>query len=196
VILSIEEVCRLLSRVRLFRYRACLFTVYSCGLRIHEGVKLQVADIDSSRMLVHVRHGKGGKDRMVPLPSITLLMLREFWKTHRNPCWLFPAPGHNCRQMPTAKKPLSHNYVHVAFKDALKKSNINKRASVHSLRHAYATHLLESGVDLRMIQEFLGHKSPTTTAIYTHLTVKSTNKAFDSINQLMSHLNFQTDDPK
>ena len=92
-VLSQDEVRNILGRVRLFRYRVCLTTIYSCGLRLQEGTHLQVRDIDSARMLVHIRHGKGGKDRYVPLPQRTLELLREFWKSHRNPVLLFPAPG-------------------------------------------------------------------------------------------------------
>ena len=145
--------------------------------------------IDGSRMLVHV-HGKGAKDRYVPLPETTLQLLWQYWKTHRNPIWIFPAAGRGGIKMPTAKtkKPVPRASVQIAFKAALKKSNINKRASVHTLRHSYATHLLEKGVNLRLIQEYLGHNTPTTTSIYTHLTVKAKAMAVESINELMQDL--------
>jgi len=189
VILSQEEVRRIFKNVELPRYRVCLKTIYSCGLRLEEGTHLQVPDIDGSRMLVHV-HGKGAKDRYVPLPETTLQLLRQYWKTHRNQIWIFPAAGRGGIKMPTAKtkKPVPRASVQIAFKAALKKSNINKRASVHTLRHSYATHLLEKGVNLRLIQEYLGHNTPTTTSIYTHLTVKAKAMAVESINELMQDL--------
>jgi site-specific recombinase XerD len=187
VILSAEEVRRSLANLQLLRYRVCLTTIYSCGLRLQEGTHLQVPDIDSARMLIHV-HGKGAKDRYVPLPKRTLELLRQQWKTHRNPVWIFPAPGRGGIGMSTASEPMPRSSVQIAFKAALKRSRINKRASVHTLRHSYATHLLEAGVNLRLIQEYLGHNTPSTTSIYTHLTAKAKQMAVDSINRLMADL--------
>lgn len=185
VILSLEEVHTILQCVRLPRYRACLTTIYVCGLRLQEGTHLQIPDIDSARMLVHVRCGKGAKDRYVPLLSQTLEGLRQYWKTHRNPVWLFPAPGRSGSEMATASTPMPRNSVQDAFRAALKASGIHKRASVHTLRHSWATHLLEAGVNLRLIQNYLGHNSPTTTALYTHLTVKADAMARDALQGLM-----------
>ena len=102
VVLSVEEVRRILSNIELPRYRVCLLTIYSCGLRLQEGATLQISHIDSARMLLHV-HGKGAKDRYVPLPQRTLVLLREFWKTHRNALWLFPATGRGGLRRPTEK---------------------------------------------------------------------------------------------
>jgi integrase/recombinase XerD len=172
-ILSIAEVRQILGRVRLPRYRVCLATIYSCGLRLQEGTNLRVSDIDSARLMIHVRHGKGAKDRYVPLPERTLELLRQYWKTHRNPGLLFPAEGRNHRDLAQATQPMSKSSVQQAFRAALKASGNHKRASVHTLRHSWATHLLEAGVNLRLIQEWLGHSSPATTSIYTHLTVKA-----------------------
>lgn len=188
VILSVEEVRTLLAHLKLLRYRACLTTIYSCGLRLQEGTHLQVPDIDSARMLVHVRSGKGAKDRYVPLPPRTLELLRQYWKTHRHPLWLFPAPGRGGIGMATASGPMPRNSVQDAFRGALTHSGIHKRASVHTLRHSYATHLLEAGVNLRLIQDYLGHNTPTTTAIYTHLTVKADAIARHALTELMSDL--------
>jgi site-specific recombinase XerD len=187
VILSVEEVRKILNNIRLLRYRVCLTTIYSCGLRLQEGTHLQVPDIDSARGLIHV-HGKGSKDRYVPLPQRTLQLLREHWKTHRNPVWIFPAPGRGGNLMPTNTKPMPKASVQIAFKEALKESGIKKRASVHTLRHSYATHLLEAGVNLRLIQIWLGHNTPTTTSVYTHLTTKAKAIATESINDLMKDL--------
>lgn len=187
-ILSREEVRLILSKVRLRHYRICLHTIYSCGLRLTEATQLQVGDVDSSRMLLHIRHGKGGKDRYVPLPKSTLALLREYWKTHRNPTWVFPAPGRGRIHRPTATKPMPYCNVQDALRAALKESGINKRASVHTLRHSYATHLLEAGVNLRQIQEYLGHNSPQTTALYTHLTEQAFQQTKDVLNKLMEGL--------
>ena len=188
VILSLAEVRQILARVRLPRYQVCLRTIYSCGLRLQEGTHLQVADIDSGRQMIHVRHGKGAKDRYVPLPERTLQLLRQYWKQHHNPVLLFPAEGRNHIDLARATEPLSKSSVQDAFRAALKESGNNKRASVHTLRHSWATHLLEAGVNLRLIQEWLGHSSPATTSVYTHLTVKAEQLGAAAINQLMSDL--------
>jgi site-specific recombinase XerD len=178
----------ILSKVRLLRYRTCLATIYSCGLRLTEGTHLQVCDIDSSRMVIHIRHGKGGKDRYVPLPVSTLELLRSYWKTHRNPTWIFPAPSRGNNQAAVANRPMPYCSVQDAFRAALQESGINKRATVHTLRHSYATHLLEAGINLRQIQENLGHNSPKTTALYTHLTAQALQQTQQVINQLMEGL--------
>ena len=188
VILSRAEVRQILGCIRLLRYRVCLATIYSCGLRLQEGTHLQVADLDSARMMIHVRHGKGAKDRYVPLPPRTLALLRDYWKSHRHPTLLFPAEGRDHIKLSLATEPLSKSSVQQAFRAALKQSGNNKRASVHTLRHSWATHLLEAGVNLRLIQEWLGHSSPATTSVYTHLTVKAEQLGAEAINQLMSDL--------
>jgi site-specific recombinase XerD len=181
VVLSREEVHRILGCLRRPYYRVCLSTIYSCGLRLEEGVHLQVSDIDSARMLIHVRKSKGNKDRYVPLPQRTLHMLREYWATHRHPVWIFPAR----RATTSATGPMSKRGVQYAFGAALKESGIQKRATVHTLRHSFATHLLEAGVNLRQIQVWLGHGSLSTTAVYTHLTRLAEALAAEAINQLM-----------
>ncbi len=160
-VLSIDEVRRTLACVHMLRHRVCLTTIYSCGLRLTEGRTLQIPHIDSDRMFLHV-HGKGnpaGRD-YVPLPKRTPELLRDLWKTHRHGQWLFPAPGRGGRGEPTADKPLPVASVQMAFKEALAKARVHKRASVHTLRHSYATHLLEEGVDLRIIQSRHGGTTP------------------------------------
>jgi site-specific recombinase XerD len=174
--------------VRLIRYRACLTTMYACGLRLKEALNLQVPDIDAARMLLHVRLGKGGKDRYVPLPRTTLELLRACWKTHQNPVWLFPAVGRGGIHARNATEPMTHTSVQAAFRAALKETGINKKASVHTLRHSYATHLLEAGVNLRQIQVYLGHNSVQTTSFYTHLTAISNTQACEAIDHLMQDL--------
>lgn len=188
VVFSVAEVRRILGSIRRPRYRVCLSTIYACGLRLREGVHLQVRNIDSDRMMVHVQHGKGAKDRYVPLPVPTLEMLRRYWCTHRHPEWLFPTPTKSGVLLSTATKPMSVSGVQRAFKAALQESGIQKDASVHTLRHSYATHLLEAGVNLRVIQAYLGHSSPQTTAIYTHLTRKAEDLAAKAINRVMGDL--------
>jgi integrase/recombinase XerD len=188
VILSLEEVRRLLDCVRLPRYRVCLTTIYSCGLRLQEGTHLQVPDIDSSRMLIHVRHGKGGKDRYVPLPHRTLARLRQYWVTHRHPVLIFPAAGRGGTSLSTATAPMPRSSVQGAFREALKDSGIHTHASVHTLRHSWATHVLEAGVNLRLIQASLGHSSPTTTSVYTPLTARAEHLGAEAINRVMEDL--------
>ena len=188
VILSLAEVRQILGHIRLLRYQVCLTTIYSCGLRLQEGTHLQVADIDRARLMIHVRHGKGAKDRYVPLPHRTLQLLRQYWTTHRNPVLLFPAEGRDHINLARSTEPMSKSSVQDAFHAALQESGNNKRASVHTLRHSWATHLLEAGVNLRLIQEWLGHSSPATTSVYTHLTVKAEQLGAVTINQLMSDL--------
>jgi integrase len=188
VVLSRDEVCKILSNLELLRYRVCLTTIYSCGLRLSEGTHLKVEDIDSARGFIHVRQSKGNKDRNVPLPQKTLALLRDQWKSHRNKVWLFPAAGRNGKDMPKATKPISNSSVQVAFRKALKSAGINKKATVHCLRHSWATHLLEAGINLRLIQAWLGHSTPATTSVYTHLTEKAKSMAIKSIDELMGDL--------
>ena len=188
VVLSRDEVARILSCVRLLRYRAVLTTIYSCGLRIQEATHLQVGDIDSDRMVIHVHRGKGAKDRYVPLPAPTLMVLRHFWPTHRNPVWIFPAIGRGGAGMSTATTPMPLASVQDVFRRALLQSKIKKKAHVHSLRHSYATHLLEEGVSLQAIQSYLGHSDIKTTTVYTHLTPAIKQNAQMAINRIMAGL--------
>ena len=187
VVLSRQEVRRTLRCVRLFHHRVCLTAIYSCGLRLKEAVQLKTPDIDSDRMFLHI-HGKGSKDRYVPLPQRTLQLLRENWKTHRNPQWIFPARAQSGYRQATCETMLSASTIQKGFKEALRKAKVNKIASVHSLRHSYATHLLEQGVDIRIIQQFLGHAHCQTTMIYTKLTEPAIKPAAQIINQLMADL--------
>ena len=189
VILSRKEVQNTLNRVQFKHHRACLKTIYSLGLRIGEGTNLQVSDIDSDRMFVHVHRGKGNKDRYIPLPQRTLQILRAFWKIHRNPVWIFPAPGRGAHDlMPKAKYPVPISSIQIAFREAKKAAGIVKRVSVKHLRHSYATHLLEAGVDLRYVQKYLGHDDPKTTMIYTQLIKIDLPEPTNIINQVMKNL--------
>jgi len=184
-VLSIDEVRELIGAVRKLRYRTYFSTVYSLGLRRNEGLHLQVRDIDSARMLVHVHRGKGAKDRFVPLPARTLALLREYWVTHRNPVWLFPDIGSDQRQAVSSDRPMSKDGVQHAMQRVVHQLGIRKAVSIHTLRHSYATHLLEAGVNLRLIQQYLGHSSLQTTMVYLHLTTVSQEQAVAVINKLM-----------
>jgi len=181
VVLSREEVRRILAEVRIPVYRACLTTIYSCGLRLLEGAHLRISAIDSGRMMLHI-HGKRKKDRYVPLPMPTLELLRRHWLTHRSGEWMFPSPKFG------NGRPLTGSVLQHAFRAALKATGIAKRAHVHTLRHSYATHLLEVGVNLRIIQENLGHRSARSTQLYTHLTREARQSLMDPLNQLMQDL--------
>jgi len=188
VILSANEVRRILALVPALDHRVCLITLYSCGLRLGEGVRLQVRDIDSERMFLHIRAGKGNQDRYVPLPERTLQLLREQWKTHRHPTLIFPAKGHSGLGAATATEPMCRTTLQRAFRLALQASGIKKAAHIHTLRHSYATHLLEQGENLRQIQVNLGHKSPVVTAIYTHLTSLCQTQHQKRLDEFMSNL--------
>jgi site-specific recombinase XerD len=184
-VLSVAEVRRLIDAVRLPHYQTYFWTVYSLGLRRTEGLHLQVRDIDAARMAVHVHLGKGAKDRYVPLPSRTLAMLRAHWATHRHPVWLFPATGADPRQATAADGPMPRSSVQKALQRVVQGLKFRKAISIHTLRHSYATHLLEAGVNLRLIQQYLGHSSLRTTMVYLHLTSVSHEQAFARIEELM-----------
>ena len=187
VVLSIGEVGQILSGVKSNHYRACLTLIYSCGLRLLEGVQMQVKQLDGERKQAHVRGGKGNKDRYVPVPEITLETMRAYWRHHRNRVWLFPARRSGVR-VKAGQGPMNESGVQRAFRAALGDSRVNKAATVHTLRHSYATHLLEAGVNLRVIQSYLGHASIVTTARYTHLTQVGKGKSIEVINQMLTEV--------
>jgi len=184
-VLSVKEAWGILDAVKIPQNKAYLTVVYTCGLRLSEGLSLQVRDIDSDRMRIHVHRGKGAKDRYVPLPDATLTVLRDYWKTHRNPTWIFPRLGHGHNLGPTATDPVNRSTVQGALGRTIKQLGFHKRVSVHTLRHSYATHLLEAGVNIRRIQQYLGHSSLNTTMIYLHLTTQGHKHAYDIINSVM-----------
>ena len=188
-VLAKEEVRMVLSGVTTFHNYAYLATVYSCGLRLQEGLFLEVSDIDGPRKMIHVHRGKGSKDRYVPLPEATYRLLRRYWVTHRNNKLIFPALGRGGINGPTSRKPMSIEAVQGAFRQAKYAVGIQKKSvSVHTLRHSYATHLLEAGVNLRVIQKNLGHARLETTMIYLHLTNKGQEDAYKLINHEMEDL--------
>lgn len=184
-VLTIEEVRDLIDAVRTPHNRTYFWTVYSLGLRLSEALHLQVGDIDSARMLVHIHRGKGAKDRYVPLPRRTLQLLREYWATHRHPLWLFPAVGNGQKAAATATRPMPRGSVQDALRRVVQQVGLKKRISMHTLRHSYATHLLEAGVNLHLIQKYLGHSSLRSTTLYLHLTSHGQEHAIATIDRLM-----------
>jgi integrase len=185
-VLGIDEVRLILKASHQPQIKAFLTTVYSCGLRLSEALFLEVGDIDKSRMTLRVRDGKGAKERYVPLPKSTYLLLREYWATHRNPVLLFPALGKRHDQGPTAQRPMAISSVQGALRSVLKTlPQIKKHATIHTLRHSYATHLIEAGVNIRMVQQYLGHASLVNTMIYLHVTDFGNDDASGRINRLM-----------
>ncbi len=184
-----EAILSVFSLVTTFHNFVFFSTVYSCGLRLQEALNLQVSDIDSSRMMVYVHRGKGAKDRYVPLPRETLYLLRRYWKTHRNPKLVFPAVGRGHRKGSLSPIPMNRSSVQGALGRAVKKAGITRKFSVHTLRHSYATHLLEQGVNIRVIQRYMGHKSLETTMRYLHLTRKGAEDAYQIIDSFMTGFN-------
>lgn len=188
VVLTREEVRRVLKTIRVLRHKACLTLIYSCGLRLNEATHLKVNAVDSKRMLVFIKSGKGDNDRYVPLPKSTLYLLRAHYKRHRNASLIFPAPGRGGIWEATSTIPLPDSTVQIALKKSIREVGIKKDVSVHNLRHSYATHLLEAGLDIRIIQQYLGHKSIHSTMIYTHLTPLIKKNTAEVINHLMHGL--------
>lgn len=184
-VLSHDEVWAIINTVATPQNKTYLTTVYTCGLRLHEALYLQTGDIDSQRMRIHVHRGKGAKDRFVPLPEATLRLLRDYWKLHRNSAWIFPRLGRSGKEGPAAKEPMSYTSVQGALRRVLKQLKFKKRVSIHTLRHSYATHLLEAGVNIRRIQQYLGHASLNSTMVYLHLTTQGHERAYGIINDLM-----------
>ncbi len=183
-VLTIDQVHTIIDACTTQRMAAYFWTVYSMGLRMQEALNLQVGDIDSQRMMVHVHRGKGAKDRYVPLPSSTLQLLRQYWATHRHQRLLFPAEGRNHGESSGAAAPMSPSTAQGAMKKIVAAIDFGKKVSIHTLRHCYATHLLEAGVSLRIIQQYLGHSSLQTTTVYLHLTDSAAVDARRVIEQL------------
>ena len=166
VVLTREEVFEFLGSLGNPKYRAILTTAYASGLLVSEATHLRVDDIDSARMVIHVRQGKGRRDRLVPLSETLLTLLREYWKIARPKTWLFPG-GHS------SGKPITSRSVASVCAKARTALGWTKHVRPHTLRHSFATHLLEAGTNIRIIQVLLGHRSLSSTATYTHLTAAS-----------------------
>jgi Site-specific recombinase XerD len=176
VVLSEEEVCSILKSIDNLKHRAIIFLVYSSGLRVGEVVRLKIQDIDSQRMQVNVKQAKGKKDRVTLLSKVSLEVLRIYLQKYRPEEWLFPGQNEGSH--------ITERTVQKIFENACKKADIVKDVSVHTLRHSFATHLLEGGTDLRYIQELLGHNSSKTTEIYTHVSAKSIGRIQSPLDRL------------
>ncbi|MCK5529050.1 MAG: tyrosine-type recombinase/integrase [Kiritimatiellae bacterium] len=189
VILSRKEVLDILSRIKIVRHSACLQLIYACGLRISEACRVKVTDIDRDRKLLHVC-GKGSKDRYIPLPDSIMPLLEECWRSHCNKVWLFPwvGRGGSGRLGRMSDRPVPIGSIQQVFRKVYLESGITKKVHVHSLRHAYATHLLEAGISLRQIQVWLGHSSPSMTMHYAQLTSQSTEAASEILATLMNDI--------
>ena len=181
VVMNRAEVGRLLSEVRMPKYHTGILLGYTCGLRISEVLGLTVSDIDGERRQLRVRRGKGRKDRYVPLSNRVLARLRGYWNEARPSGLLFPS-----RYVPD--KPMHAKGLQCAVRAAATAAEISKHVTFHTLRHCFATHLLECGVDLRTIQELMGHKSPETTAIYTHVTTMTLERLSRALDELAEEL--------
>jgi integrase/recombinase XerD len=186
MVLARAEVGALLGAVTEPRFRTCLSLMYHCGLRVGEAVGIRVQDIHGkeSPPRLHIRNGKGGKDRFVPIAAGMVEELRQWWLAHQNPAFLFPSPGRGwadraltlSQSMQRSAAPMSVSSVQMAYRLARAASRINSASTTHTLRHSYATHLLEEGVSLLQLSKYLGHESIETTVIYTHLTAISEAK--------------------
>jgi len=176
VVLSPEEVARLLDAAPGLKYKAALSVAYGAGLRASEVVSLKASDIDSKRMLIRVEQGKGRKDRYVMLSPHLLKLLREWWKAARPQGWLFP--GRDPAQ------PMTTRQLNRACHAAAQMAEINKRVSLHTLRHSFATHLLEQNIDVRVIQVLLGHAKLDTTALYTRVATKTISEVMSPLEHL------------
>jgi integrase/recombinase XerD len=184
VVLSPEEAMRLLNTPKRVRDRTLLDVCYTCGLRVSELVGLQVADIDSKRMVLRIC-GKGQKERLVPISQRLLKVLRAYWRTCRPTTWLFPGV------IDPAKR-LTENTVRQLCEQSAERAGLNKRVTPHTLRHSFATHLLEAGVDLLTVQALLGHNHLRTTAIYLHVSLRHLQK----VPQLLEGLVFGSAAPQ
>jgi len=176
VILSADEITRFFAAVPGLKHRTALMTAYAAGLRVSEVVRLKLADIDSSRMLIRVDQGKGGRDRYIMLSPQLLGILRAYWREARPAHWLFPGQDES--------RPLDPSVLQWACRKARDAAQLGKPVTVHTLRHSFATHLLEAGTDIRIIQVLLGHRDLTTTTRYTQVavtTIGNTVSPFDRL---------------
>lgn len=176
IVLSQEEVVHFFQAVHSLKYQAIFSSIYAAGLRVSEAANLKVADIDSQRMTIRVEQGKGRRDRFVMLSPRLLEILRKYWKAARSSVWLFPGQ--------VKDQPISPTTISMVCRKISLESKLSKRISPHILRHSFATHLLENGVDLRKIQVLLGHRNPASTALYTHIAVHNVQHTYSPLDSL------------
>jgi integrase/recombinase XerD len=191
-IMSPDEISLMINATREARYKTFILTSYSMGLRLGETLNLTIGDIDAGYPRVHIRRGKGYQDRYVTLPGLTLVALRKYWATHRNPSLLFPA-GKDSQARAGASVPMHRGGLQKSFKMIAKSCGIHKHVHIHTLRHCYGAHLVEAGLHLRALQEELGHASPKTTSIYTQLTQPTMQNTLDLINAMVNRLTISLD---
>lgn len=182
IVFSLTEIENILNSIDNLKHKSMLTLIYSCGLRCGELINLKIAQIDSNRMTIHLQGAKGKKDRIVPLAPTALEILREYYKQYKPKTYLFNGEG---------SLQYSATSLQNVFRKAKRKANIHKKSSLHTLRHSYATHLLESGVNLRYIQELLGHNSPKTTQIYTHVSSDECRKVISPLEKINLHKNHE-----
>ena len=198
-VLSREEVAAVIGAARLMRFRVLFTLIYHCGLRLGEAIRIAPRDIDAKALRIHIRHAKGGKDRYVPVSAGMVAQLRAFWYLHCNRKWMFPGLGRGWKGLKVtaheAARKSGHHVseagVQIAFQRCVAESGIGKRATVHTLRHSYATHLLEAGIALPLISKYLGHTSIKTTVVYTHLTSVSEDRTREALEVLHAGLHHQ-----
>ena len=175
IVLSLDEVENILNGTKNLKHRTMLSVIYSCGLRMGELINLRIRDVDSKRMVIHIKKAKGDKDRVVPLSESTLDILRTYYLEYKPEEYLFNGDG---------AVQYSRSSLQSVFRQAISRSGIKKKCTLHTLRHSFATHLLEAGVNLRYIQELLGHNSPKTTMIYTHVSSEASRKIESPIERI------------
>jgi len=191
-ILSAEEISRMINATREARYQTFILTAYSMGLRLGETLNLTVGDIDGDYPRVHIRRGKGHKDRYVVLPRMTLKALRRYWSSHRHPTLIFPA-GKNASERHSAVSPMDRRGLQKSFAAIAKSCGIQKHVHIHTLRHCYGAHLVELGLHLRAVQEEMGHACPKTTALYTQLTETTQQNTLGLVNTMVNRLTISLD---
>ena len=175
IVLSLDEVENILNGTKNLKHRTMLSVIYSCGLRMGELIDLRIRDVDSKRLVIHIKKAKGDKDRVVPLSESTLDILRTYYLEYKPEEYLFNGDG---------AVQYSRSSLQSVFRQAISRSGIKKKCTLHTLRHSFATHLLEAGVNLRYIQELLGHNSPKTTMIYTHVSSEASRKIESPIERI------------
>jgi integrase/recombinase XerD len=211
VVLSRDEVRRVLAQVKELRFLAPLTLIYLCGLRLSEALHIETRDIHRRELRLHVRLGKGGKDRYVPLPQAALDILSCWYRQHRHPRLLFPAMGHAWKttfrddpaaqaaeqktRLQKATHPMSDSALQNVWRLAFATSGVTKRATIHTLRHSYATHLLEEGVSLRYVSQYLGHATLQQTLVYAHLTDVSAEQTQQALARMATTLKASPSSP-
>jgi len=191
-ILTHDEIELIINSTRESRYQTYILILYSMGLRLSEALNLCIGDVDARQHRIHIRAGKGRKDRFVTLPDRALYALRQYWATHRHPELIFPA-GKTSADRHSAKIVMDRRGLQASFKAIVKSCNIHKKVTIHSLRHCYGTHLMEAGLNLRSIQKEMGHSCPKTTAIYTQLTEPVQQNTGEIINTMINRLSIKLD---